>query len=200
MTAITPASKIVKLRYVDQIEIDPAISVVATHLFRANSIFDPDYTGIGHQPLGHDQWINFYDHYNVIGSKITVNFMTTGTDPTLDALVCGVLLKDSSGSITSPTTIMEQSNSGYKVVTNANANQGVTVRKGYSAKKFFDLKDVKDNRNLVGASFGANPTEDAYFHVYAAPISVGINPGKVRCTVTIEYICQFTERKTLLAS
>jgi hypothetical protein len=39
----------------------------ADQQFRLNSIFDPDYTGVGHQPLAHDQWALFYNHYVVTG-------------------------------------------------------------------------------------------------------------------------------------
>lgn len=41
--------------------------------FRGNSLYDPDYTGIGVQPYGFDQLCpTFYNNYNVRGSKITV--------------------------------------------------------------------------------------------------------------------------------
>lgn len=64
---------IVPLKYVSE-----KLSIVCTsgadnyYLFNANSIYDPDRTGTGHQPLGYDQWQNFYSHYRVLSSKISV--------------------------------------------------------------------------------------------------------------------------------
>lgn len=197
---ITPATKTIKLRYVDQFNLDGPTGVNSVRVFRANSIFDPDYTGTGHQPLGRDQWSVFYDHYCVLGAKITAKFVSTGSTASTDACMVGILLKDNSTTIVSPTTIMEQTNSGYAVLTNSNASQTKTIRKGYSARKFFNLKDVKDNRALVGAQFGSTPPEDAYFHVYQTPLSPSDDARPIRVIVTIEYIVNLSERKSLVQS
>lgn len=45
----------------------------AEHVFRGNSLYDPDYTGVGVQPYGFDQYFpDLYDQYNCPASKITV--------------------------------------------------------------------------------------------------------------------------------
>ncbi len=197
---IVPDSHIVRLRYVETFQLNPgAAGQASTHIFRANSIFDPNLTGVGHQPLGHDQWAVFYDHYNVIGSKITAKFISNGDDFSGPAHV-GVLLKDDTTTIIDPVNIMEQSNSRYKVMTSANATQLATVQGFYSPKKFFAIKDISDNRSILGAAFGSNPVEDAYFHVYAGPLNSGIDTTAFNCIITIEYLCQFTERKALAQS
>lgn len=198
---IVPDKHVVRLRYVQQISLDAATGGVNTWVFRANSCFDPDFTGTGHQPLGFDQWSEFYDHYNVIGSKCTAQFIATGVNSATDGSMVGILLKDSSPAITSsPSAIMEQTGSGYSILTGQNATGTKTIRKGYSARRFFGLKDVADNRNLVGASVLANPVEDAFFHVYHTALNAGGNPRPVDVVVTIEFLCQFTERHTLAQS
>lgn len=40
--------------------------------FRGNSIYDPDYTGVGCQPYGHDELAALFQLYKVYSSKITV--------------------------------------------------------------------------------------------------------------------------------
>lgn len=42
------------------------------NVFRTNSIYDPDQTSGGHQPMYHDQWANIYKSYEVISSRIVV--------------------------------------------------------------------------------------------------------------------------------
>jgi hypothetical protein len=54
--------------------LDPA-AVGAGVQYASNSIFDPNLTATGHQPLSHDQWSQFYQHYLVMGSKITIKVL-----------------------------------------------------------------------------------------------------------------------------
>lgn len=196
------ASKIVKLRYVDTFTLASAVAGVAhAKVFRANSIQDPDYSGIGHQPLGHDEWVPFYNHYNVIGSKITARFISEAESGSAAAAHCGIMLKDNVTLVTDPLSLLEQANSRYNIVTSANAQQASkNIVKTFSCKKFFGIKDVGDNRTVVGASFGSIPVEEAYFHVFVSPIQTGTSVANQSVIVTIDYIVQLTERKTLIRS
>ena len=47
---------------------------------------DPNHTGVGHQPLYFDQLMTIYNHYIVIGAKITVKF--TAYPATIPVNVC----------------------------------------------------------------------------------------------------------------
>ena len=62
-----------KLTYCDTKTITPG-STMANHVFRLNSIFDPDFTGVGHQPGFHDQWANLYNQYRVTSAEWTLTF------------------------------------------------------------------------------------------------------------------------------
>lgn len=61
------------LQYVDTKTIAPA-SGAAHHVFRLNSIFDPDVTGVGHQPAYHDQWSALYNKYRVLSATWKIVF------------------------------------------------------------------------------------------------------------------------------
>lgn len=197
---VVPDSKVVRHRYCSNINIDPGIGSAANYLFRANSVFDPDYTGIGHQPLGYDQLGVFYDHYVVMGAKITAKFVSLNTDGALGSAVVGIMLKDNASPLTNPTGIIEQSRSGYRIMTNSRAQGLATVTSTYSPRKFFGIKDISDNRSLLGANLSSNPPEDAYFHVFAAPLDPAINTSGLSVLITIEYLVKYTERKTLVQS
>jgi hypothetical protein len=75
-----PNNFVTKLRYHDSVPINAANGTVAGHVFRANSPYDPDYTASGHQPRYFDQIMPLYDHYQVLGSKITVKFINNSND------------------------------------------------------------------------------------------------------------------------
>lgn len=197
---VVPDSKIVRHRYVDYVTLDTSSGTSDRNIYRANSMFDPNQTGIGSQPLGFDQWSVFYDHYTVLGSKCTAQFLSSSGSGVTGTSIVGVILTDNSLSLPTPTAIMEQNNSNWKVMTALTAQQKATVSSYYSPKKFFGLTDIGDNRALIGASTNANPVEDAYFSVYTAAINGVADSALVSVIVTIEFTVMYTERKTLTPS
>jgi len=56
---------IVKLKYADELTTTIATLVTTTQQWRMNSIFDPDYTNVGHQPYGRDTLALLYTRYRV---------------------------------------------------------------------------------------------------------------------------------------
>lgn len=62
-----------RLTFCDTKTISPSTSA-AYQVYRLASIYDPDFTGVGHQPAFHDQWAALYKHYRVIGVKWSVLF------------------------------------------------------------------------------------------------------------------------------
>lgn len=192
-------SQIVRLRYIDVIELDPVAGVPYSHVFSANSIYDPNTSGVGHQPLGHDEWQQFYSHATVLGSKIKATFLpTTNTVATGNSIV-SVKLQADSVALTEFYGTLEQPETKWRTVGLSNAENGATLYHKFSAKKFFGVKNVSDADNLRG-TFGGNPADQAYFHITIQGIDSAINPDPVKCVVSIEYICLLTEPKKLLQS
>lgn len=192
-------SQIVKLRYCDRLAIDSDLGIFASHHYRANSCYDPDLTGTGHQPMGFDQYSLLYDHYTVIGSKITVTGVSRTDTETASTGILGVLLADTTNAYTGGIThILEEGRSNWKYLGPADSSNGVvTVSKGFSAKKFFTVANMTDNTTRLGAQTNADPTEDAIFTVFVAPVNAADEMSNLHCMVTIEYIVQFTEPKSL---
>jgi len=54
------------LRYTDRIALTSVNGAATTHVFNLNSIFDPDYTGSGHKPLGYTVYESLYNKYRVL--------------------------------------------------------------------------------------------------------------------------------------
>lgn len=72
-------SKLVRFPYTDSaysVSLTALNNYTALHVFRGNSLFDPDYTGVGVQPYQYDQLCNdtSYTNYRVAGSSIRVYF------------------------------------------------------------------------------------------------------------------------------
>jgi len=81
-----PDRMITKLRYVDNLELTANAGVVAANVFRLNSCFDPDLSGVGHQPMYYDQFAGAvgsgpYSRYRVVSAKINVTLSLNSPPP-----------------------------------------------------------------------------------------------------------------------
>lgn len=190
-----PITTIAKLRYDDLINVTSATSVLGSHVFRANSIYDPDYSGTGHQPMGHDEWAQLYNHYVVLGSKIVAT-VTVPSDA--DIYWTGAYLSDTVTVPYTTGTAFREARKGLTKFCNAGDNCTNHVRAMYSPKKFFQVKDVMDNVTRLGASTGYNPSEEAAFIIWVQ----ALNASTVAATIAIhiEYTVQFSEPKDLVQS
>jgi len=86
-----PDRRNVKLSYrqIVQLATSNATSLFGTQqAFSLNSLYDPDYTGGGHQPYGFDQLTQIYQRYKVNGVHIKLRFF----DPTDDGVVVAAVL------------------------------------------------------------------------------------------------------------
>lgn len=69
--AIVPDRILIPFEYSTNIQITSGGSM-SGNIFYGNSLYDPDYTNLGHQPRGYDQWKGFYNKYTVVASKLEV--------------------------------------------------------------------------------------------------------------------------------
>lgn len=195
----------VRLRYVEQIALDPGVNGITSYTFRANDMYDPNYTGTGHQPLGFDQWVGtIYDHFTVVGSKIKVTPTMQGFDATgTNSCVYGVILDDNSTfAYTNPAAVLE-SKQGKGAVLLGNTGTGTgnkprPAKRNFSAKKFFGTREIV-GKDLYRGGATFSPTEDAFFTVWSGSVG-GNNPDLLNFLVEIEYIAVLTEPKYLAQS
>lgn len=193
-----PKTTMVKLRYVTGKTLNAGISTLATHNFRANSCFDPDLDGVGHQPMNFDLWSQLYNHYLVVGAKCTMIVHDNTTNDS-GGMVAGVYLSDDSSFTTDPSTMMEQGLAKYRLCNpgmSANRGNGIVVSKGFSCKKFFNITNPTDNTSRLGAATTANPTELAHFIVFVGPTPASTTDlAAYVVTIKIDYIVIFSEPK-----
>lgn len=191
--------RLVKMRYAEGATINPgAAGILNTYVFSANSIYDPNVSSTGHQPLMHDQLITFYNHYCVTRSKIHVTF-TPSTATIEPVSTVGIKLNDVNNfSASDPDTIVEQDDTCYRMMYTG-SNNPVKLTKVYNAKTFFNIKDIKDNLDRLGSNFGANPTEQAYFMVFAGN-QHAYDGAAIYINVLIEYEVLVSEPAEVIGS
>lgn len=196
LTGPVPNSKLVKLRYVQSVSIDPTAGNSGTYTFSANSIYDPNKSNLGHQPYGHDTLETLYDRYTVVGSRITAEF--TSTTPSNVQSVVGIELSDNGASTVFPLTWLEQPKSNWSTIGRADGDKArAKLSRNFSMKQFFGVKNTADVTQRLGADFGTDPTEQAYFHLKVAPLVATDDIPVTNILVTITYVVLCTELKVL---
>jgi len=189
--------KLVKLRYVEEFQLDTGLASTLTQIYRANSVFDPNFTWVGHQPMMFDGWATLYNRYVVFGSRASCVYTPSEVKDNTTAYYGFFLSSDPSFPSVSmqPSQILEQRNTGrYRIAGAYNSAQNIGPRavfKKFSAKKYFGVSDVKDNEHL-GALVTTNPLNPAYFIFWCSSVQ-GDNPPVLGFKITIDYIVQFSE-------
>lgn len=195
-----PTTQVVRMRYATDVQLVLGLpGLIGYHYFRANSIYDPDYTATGHTMAGYNNMFALYNHYLVLGSKITVTW-SNGAGETAADVPCRVgtfIDADASIAATNYYELLENGKGTSKVIATGNANLHQTTKTTaiYSPKKFFNIQDPKDLRESLGSQFGANPSEGAFFAVWAQPI--GSYTANLTANVIIDMVVSFGEPKTI---
>jgi len=206
-TPLWPASKLItnQLYYDDNLSISGISGVMATHVFSANGLYDPDTSGSGHQPIGFDQMIQSYNHYSVIRSKITIGFVNNSSY----ALRVGIYLSPDNVPITNERQLME--NGLVKSVIldakgGGSMDSGVSgrvktlsldcdVRKFFGKSRYTQLMD-----NEYSGDAASNPQEGVYFMVFAYSSHQGNANSQVLFDATISYDSIYSEPRKLILS
>lgn len=167
--------------------------VQTNYTFSANGMYDPNITGTGHQPFCFDQMAALYDHYVVIGSKITVKFAQYSTANNI--MYVSLFNNDDTTVTPSFDALAEQGTSKFTQL-GVGTSDIKTLTSKYSAKKYFG-GSVLSNNVLQGSS-AANPTEASNYTISLySPTGGG---GTVQIEVFIEYIAIWTELKDIASS
>jgi len=195
------------LKYAGEVTITAGGPANASHVFRLNSIFDPDYSSIGHQPMAHDQWSQLYQRYTVVKATIKATPIRDANSNVVPGLL-RIGVQDSASVSTVATTVAEDTRytdwvhsgilgGGYS----ASGKRGDSVRQEVDMSKFFNQKNMLSlqDTDTLGATFGTNPTDPCYGCVVISPIN-GNTPGATNILVEIEFECIFSEPKALTQS
>lgn len=164
-----------------------------THVWSLNGIFDPNITGTGHQPIGFDELMPFYDHYCVIGARVRVT--ATNHDPN-QAQTIALQIKDNDSTSVLLTQAIENGLVNYKTLGRAGTAAGTkTLTTMINTSKFFGRKVLQGTK--YQGTISANPEDGVYLHVIVSPADQSTDLGSVFYTIEIEYVAILTEPKVL---
>ena len=161
--------------------------------WRGNSVFDPDFTSTGHQPMGFDQFVNFYNSYRVRKSKVTLSLVKTTESVRLALLPCNL-----NSVPTSYETAVEEPYCRVVPISSSVAN--FTCSTSMNTSRMYG---VSENAVTTNDDFGAlvsnNPVNIWYWTLISTSYD-GTTVANLWLDVTIEYDVEFYERVPLSQS
>lgn len=141
--------------------ITPAASSSAYNTFRGNSIFDPDFTGVGSTASGYSNMAAVYGRYRVISAKVSVVFNATSANGSM-----GFIIATPQNTVgTSFTAIMAQKFSWCKQLGNTNGPQ-LNHSVSFSTAQIYGTTPaaVMAEDDFAGL-IGANPNNAVFVHI-----------------------------------
>lgn len=191
-----------KLQYCDVLDLTAVAGTPALYQYRLSSLFDPDLTSIGHQPMWFDQLAAVYTRYRVLGAKITVTFIPPHVNDTeandKGPYLVGITTSESSTfASTSYEALLENPNTTHAIIVDKQgANNKVDLSATYSPKR--DL-DIGPDDDLMNPLTTASPTRNFHATIWALDMVEAVAQDVV-VKVNIEYTCQFSIPRTNIGS
>lgn len=192
-----PTTRIAKLRWCQEGTIASTSGAFTTRAYNANSIFDTN--GSGGQPMGRDQWALLYNHYVVIGAKIRI-YIEAAAANTIGMMIGTQLNDDATLTYTDIEGAIEARKGRFcQLGLPTGGAAKCKISANFSAKKFFNITNMKDNYDRLGAAIGASPSELACFILWQQSLD-GATTTNANITVIIDYIVLFSEPADLARS
>ncbi len=194
---IIPNTRLVKHRYIDN---DVYLNSTsggspASYIFSANGMFDPDITGVGHQPLAFDEMTTLYNHYTVVGCKITYTIVSQDNGY---AHVVAVKLSTDTTPTSDMENLLENGKCRWAILPRADGGVVSKLTLRVNPNKFLGISKPMSEDDLKGTA-AANPAKQAYLQLSCGPLQP-VDTYGVRGQVTIEYTAVWSSPKLLTES
>lgn len=191
-----------KLKYSEQILLQPGPIGFGAQIMCGNSVYDPDVSGVGHQPRGYDQWSQFYKKYRVYASAIKVHYMS---DQQAAAGLTNVWILPTPELPTTVSYGISSLNENPYAKTSMlvpYVGRGSTFLKHYmSTKKMFGEKLINEDGyegKTGNLGTGSDPINKWYWTVGGETVTG--SDLKVHMTITMTYYVEFFDRISLPTS
>lgn len=193
-------SRSFKFRYVqqDNLNAGTAVGSFSETIFRLNSLNDPYYTGVGHQPMGFDQISALFDHYLVYGAKVNVTLIPSSSSPTSSSMVVMYPSRGSGTTASNQEQACEQTSSCYTHLVGQDGVKNLSAY--YNIRKELGIKNTGEDGRLQTTTT-ANPTEELFLVIQAHnPDGQSVrtqDPMRVDILVDITYYATMREKMVL---
>lgn len=182
-----------KLKYVETLDVSLTANIVTSYEFRTNSVYDPNYTGGGHQPLGFDEIAPFYNKYRVLGFHYDLSAPIIPNSTTGQNVTVGALIANGAYTLSLPSA---QELPFTKFYSAGAPSPGVHLRGGMQLSRIVAHSSEYRNDDRYAATITGNPAEVIDLHIFWYPNADGFQ----RAVVTLTYDVEFYDPNRLGAS
>lgn len=188
-----PDSFVTTLEYSDIVQVSSSISR-ANYAFVGNSLYDPDSSGTGHQPLYFDQNMQVYTKYKVLSAKVTVRPLGNSA-----AVLYMVPLTSILAASADAPHFSELPRSQIVVVGNAGITPAVPLFATYTTQAILGLSNAQLSSEAYSGTDSTSPGQLWYINLIA------INPNQadpvaLYVHVHISYTAIFYDRRATAIS
>lgn len=182
---------LIKLKYRDNYTLTTAIGGFAQRAWRLNSIYDPDFTGTGHQPLCYDQWQVFYKNYRVYKVDLTISLANQEDEGTQ----VGFVIQPDDSAVTADDSAFEQPHVYSKVLGGAAGQNRSIIKRTIHMPRMIGQTSTqyRSNENTY-AAFGVNPNTNVFGVLMASTID-GITVPNVAVNISMVFHVELFGRK-----
>lgn len=196
-TAIVPDKALVKFPYILSKNMATMGGASRMTSIRLNSLYDPDSSGIGHQPLGTDQWAAFYQRYRVY--KVTYDITVCAINETCPAGIVAVRTSKFENGI--DTDWYEQPRTRRKVIGNGAGQNRVNFRGSVNIPHVLGLSALQyKTETPTSATFSDSPNIEAFMLIGVSPFDVNANYTGFQVFAKLTYHAELFNRLELSLS
>ena len=198
-----PDYSTIKLAYYDRVSTGAIIApALSTYIFRLNSVFDPDVTGVGHQPLGRDHWAQTYKYYRVLSCEVTLKWYNatdvTGAIRTIPELVGYELTDDVADIYSDWQAWVEGKHSKVDLLLNtstefAGSGGHTTTQTFHYSPSQWDIHVHESGISERWTPVGENPATQHFMALHQTPAAGSGATYEAVCMVYLSYTVQFRE-------
>lgn len=190
-----------KMKYSEQLtQVGPGLGGLTQFTMNLNSIFDPNRTGLGHQPYGHDSLAAIYNRYRVIKCNYVISALSTGgTSGDAYGIIAALPANEVATILGGVAEVQENPRCRY--ITQA-PNAALKV-----------LKGTVDIASLVGrtkgqylsddryqATYGSSPNELAILNIFTGLLNGAAETVTTKLNIVLEFTVESFDVKNLVQS
>lgn len=184
-----PDRQLTKLRYCESLNAAIISPAIFTYYLYRSSLYDPDYTGTGHQPLWRDELVTLYERYRVLGIKYRFTIHNSNTQ----FLGQGVVRYTNSTTPETNYMTVRERNNVKRFTLGSWASKPVVIKGYMPVGKPWGMtkKDVMHDEDFE-ALMGTNPIKTSYIALY---LFAQTNSCTFHVQSDLEYYVELSDRK-----
>lgn len=193
-----PQRSIVTMKYCEALQLNITGATPGSYQWNLNSIFDPNRTGTGHQPYGHDTFQTLYNRYRVIGCHWAIYAFPNANNANIQI---AALPANEAFSTLSVSEVRENPRAKYVVVA---AGGDPKVLRGYTSLPSLmgrtKAQYMADDR--FQATYGSSPSELGLLNTFVHYIgeSGSITNVAIDYNIELKFVVESFDAKNLAQS